>query len=150
MADEGANNVMYEKGYVQGTFDMFHIGHLLLIERAKKRCRYLIVGVVTDELNKVYKGRKPVISYEDRADIVKAIRYVDEVIKVDIGSDNKLKIQEKTGFDCHFCGDDHQELHELRKELQKQGADVVLFPYTQRVSTTMLRQQMGKPAEESV
>lgn len=130
-------------GYVQGTFDLFHIGHLNLLRRAKERCNYLIVGVVTDELNERYKGRLPVISFDDRAEIVRAIRYTDEVIKVDIGSDNKLDIWDRYHFDCHFSGDDHTDWAMLTKELRKRGSDVEFFPYTQKVSSTKIRKDLS-------
>ena len=67
-------------GYTQGTFDMFHIGHLNLIRNAKKHCDYLIVGVNADDLVESYKNKRPIVPLEERAEIVRAIRYVDEVI----------------------------------------------------------------------
>lgn len=67
-------------GYTQGTYDMFHIGHLNLIKNAKRRCDYLIVGVNTDELVESYKQKRPIVPLEERAEIVRAIKYVDEVI----------------------------------------------------------------------
>ena len=65
----------YGRGYVQGTFDLFHVGHLNLFKRAKERCEYLIAGVVSDELNEVYKGAKPYVPYEERAALVDACKY---------------------------------------------------------------------------
>ena len=67
-------------GYTQGTYDMFHIGHLNLIKNAKRRCDYLIVGVNTDELVESYKNKRPIVPLEERAEIVRSIKYVDEVI----------------------------------------------------------------------
>lgn len=136
----------YKTGYVQGTFDLFHIGHLILLERAKARCERLIVGVVSDDLNEVYKGKRPYISYEDRAAIVAAVRYVDEVIRVDVGHDDKLKIWEEHPFDCHFSGDDHKGWEKLIEELRKRGSNVEFFPYTQRVSSTDLKKLMWDKA----
>ena len=66
-------------GYTTGVFDMFHIGHLNLLCRAKDLCDYLIVGVSTDECVESYKHHVPMIPYEQRAAIVAAIRFVDEV-----------------------------------------------------------------------
>jgi cytidyltransferase-like protein len=78
------NNSMSEKkqiiGYTTGVYDMFHIGHLNVIRRAKEQCDYLIVGVSTDELVQKDKGKTPVIPYEERAAIVSALRYVDMVV----------------------------------------------------------------------
>jgi len=65
-------------GYTTGVFDMFHIGHLNILRRAKEKCDYLIVGVSTDELVQSYKHKVPIIPFEQRCAIVKAIRYVDE------------------------------------------------------------------------
>lgn len=128
----------YHKGYVQGTFDLFHAGHLILLERAKKRCDILVVGVVSDELSEKYKNKRPVIPYADRAEIVRAIRYVDEVIRVDFENEDKLKIWDEIHYDCHFSGDDHTGWEYLESELKKRGAALEFFPYTQRVSSTSI------------
>ena len=134
----------YETGYVQGTFDLFHVGHLNLFRRAKERCDYLLVGVVSDELNEIYKGAKPYVPYEERVALVASCRYVDEVIKVDIGSDDKIKIWEKHHYDCHFCGDDHGNWDWLRDALHERGAELEFFPYTEVTSSTRLREELKK------
>lgn len=135
----------YKIGYVQGTFDLFHIGHLNLLRNAKDKCDYLIVGVVTNELNKVYKGMMPYIPYIDRAQIVEAISYVDKVIKIDVGSDDKIGIWEKYHYDCHFSGDDHAgENDQLTRELRKRGSDMYFFPYTQKTSSTKIKKDLRK------
>ena len=69
----------YKIGYTTGVFDLFHIGHLNILKNAKDKCEYLIVGVSTDEIVTSYKGKKPVIPFEERLEIVKSIKYVDEV-----------------------------------------------------------------------
>ena len=84
----------YKIGYVQGTFDLFHVGHLNLLRRAKERCDYLLIGVVSDELNKKFKNVYPYIPYKERAAIVAGCRYVDEVIQVDFENEDKLQIWE--------------------------------------------------------
>lgn len=134
----------YNVGYVQGTFDLFHVGHLNLFRRAKEQCRYLIAGVVSDELNEVYKGARPYVPYEERAALVAACRYVDEVIKVDVGSDDKVKIWEEHHYDCHFCGDDHGNWEPLIKALHERGSEVEFFPYTESTSSTRLREELKK------
>ena len=70
----------YKIGYTTGVFDMFHIGHLNILKRAKEECEYLIVGVSTDELVESYKGKTPIISYEERKKIIESIKYVDKVV----------------------------------------------------------------------
>lgn len=134
----------YEVGYVQGTFDLFHVGHLNLFRRAKERCGYLMVGVVSDELNEVYKGVRPFVPYEERAQVVSGCRYVDEVIRVDVGQDDKLEIWEKHHFDCHFCGDDHGGWESLIEELHKRGSEVEFFPYTETTSSTRIKEELKK------
>lgn len=70
----------YKIGYTTGVYDMFHIGHLNILRRAKEQCEYLIVGVSTDECVESYKNKAPIIPFEQRAAIVQAIKYVDEVV----------------------------------------------------------------------
>ena len=134
----------YGRGYVQGTFDLFHMGHLNLFKRAKERCDYLIAGVVSDELNEVYKGAKPYVPYEERAALVGACKYVDEVIRVDVGHDDKVKIWEEHPFDCHFCGDDHGNWQPLIDALHERGSEVEFFPYTESTSSTRLKEELKK------
>lgn len=134
----------YHKGYVQGTFDLFHVGHLNLLRRAKERCDYLLVGVVSDELNEVYKGVSPFVPYQERSKVVAGCRYVDEVIKIDVGHDDKLKIWEEHHFDCHFCGDDHGGWEGLIDELHKRDSEVEFFPYTETTSSTRIKEELKK------
>ena len=70
----------YKIGYTTGVFDMFHIGHLNIIKRAKEQCEYLVVGVTTDELCEKRKNKRPIICQEDRVAIVESIKYVDRVV----------------------------------------------------------------------
>lgn len=132
----------YRIGYVQGTFDLFHIGHLNLLRRAKEQCDYLIAGVVTDELSEHYKNKCPYIPYEERAEIVKCCKYVNRVIKVDFKNEDKRKICRECHFDVHFSGDDHTDWQELKADLKKMGADIVFFPYTQGISSTKLQKEI--------
>ena len=67
-------------GYTTGVYDMFHMGHLNILKRAKEQCDYLIVGVSTDELVQHDKNKTPIIPFEERCAIVEAIRYVDKVV----------------------------------------------------------------------
>ncbi len=134
----------YNIGYVPGSFDLFHIGHLNLIRRAKERCNYLIVGVCTDELIETYKGRKPHITFEDRIAIVEAIRYVDQAVKVDFSNTDKIAAWKMFHYDCHFAGSDHTEHWlEERKYLAERGVSMEFFDYTQGISTTQIRKELG-------
>ena len=94
----------YRVGYTQGVFDMFHIGHLNLINQAKLYCDYLIVGVNSDELVKQYKKKQPVINEHDRQIIVSNIKAVDECTIVN--SLDKKDVYELYHFNAVFIGAD--------------------------------------------
>lgn len=126
-------------GYTTGVFDLFHIGHLNILRRAKEQCDYLIVGVSTDELVEEYKHKRPVICYEERRQIVEAIRYVDKVVP-QVNRD-KYAAWKEIGFNKMFVGDDWKGsplFSELEKKFKTHGVDVVYFPYTQGTSSTKL------------
>lgn len=130
-------------GYTQGTYDMFHIGHLNLIKNAKRRCDYLIVGVNTDELVESYKNKRPIIPLEERVEIVRAIKYVDEVIITN--TLDKKVIWDKIRFDEIYIGDDwkgNARWEQTGKELAELGAKLVFLPYTKDTSSTMLREKL--------
>lgn len=132
----------YKVGYVPGVFDLLHVGHLRLFEKCKSRCEYLIVGVLTDELANYYKGRNPVIPYEDRAELIRGLKVVDEVIPVDFRNTDKIAAWEQLHYDCHFSGDDHTgHWNDIWEELKKRGSNMEFFPYTQGISTTMIREK---------
>lgn len=133
----------YKVGYTTGVYDMFHVGHLNILKRAKEQCDYLIVGISTDELVQEYKKKHPVIPYEERKQIVEAIKYVDKVIPQT--SMDKYLAWEKEHFDVIFHGDDwkNSELYmEMERKLKNVGVDFVYFPYTQNTSSTMLREKL--------
>ncbi|MCC8066261.1 MAG: glycerol-3-phosphate cytidylyltransferase, partial [Clostridiales bacterium] len=101
-----------------------------------------IVGVLTDELVEFYKKRKPVISYEDRARILEALRVIDEVVPVDFSNTDKLDAWEQLHYDCHFSGDDHaNHWNDVWEELKKRGSTMEFFPYTQGISSTQIRER---------
>lgn len=124
-------------GYTTGVFDMFHIGHLNLLKKAKLNCDYLIVGVSSDELVNDYKNKLPVIPLEHRLEIVSELKCVDEVV---IQNDrDKMKAFHKIGFDVMFVGSDWKGdplWVELEHELAKYDARVEYFQYTNNVSST--------------
>lgn len=132
-------------GYTTGVFDLFHVGHLNILRRAKEQCDYLIVGVSTDELCLSYKGRQPVVPFEQRKTILEAVKYVDEV-RPQIDRD-KFKAWEQAKFDVLFVGDDWKGtpfFAELEKRFSAVGVRVEYIPYTQGVSASMLRERILK------
>lgn len=136
-------NKKYKKGYVPGVYDLFHIGHLNLIRRARAQSEYLLAGVLTDELVMHFKGKKPYIPFEERLAIVAAIREVDEVVKVDFTNTVKMDAWKQYHYDAYFSGNDHEnDWEEERKSLQAVGSDIVFLPYTQSTSSTMIKQQL--------
>lgn len=126
-------------GYTTGVYDMFHIGHLNLIKRAKEQCDYLIVGVSTDELVLKEKAKTPVIPYAERCEIVAALKYVDQVV---IQEDkNKMAAWEKYHFDKMFVGSDWQgtpQWIKFEEEFNPIGVEIVYLPHTDGISSTKL------------
>ncbi len=132
----------YNVGYVAGVFDLFHIGHLNLLRRAKEQCNYLIVGVVTDEGVIRHKKSNPKIPYEERIAIVRACRYVDEAVEIPLNKGDTDEAWRKYRFDAQFSGSDYADDPKwLAKKdfLQRHGSDLVFFPYTEGISTTQLK-----------
>ena len=139
----------YKIGYTTGVFDMFHIGHLNILRRAKEQCEYLIVGVSTDENVMQYKQKKPVISFEHRKAIVEAIRYVDEVVPQE--NMNKFEAWQRLHFDVMFHGSDwkgSQMFIETEQQLAAVGCDVVFLPHTDGVSSTLLTDKTNDSIKE--
>lgn len=135
----------YKIGYTTGVFDMFHIGHLNILRRAKEQCDYLIVGVTTDELCFERKNKHPIICESDRMKIVEAIRYVDKVVpQKDM---NKLEAIKHYGADAVFVGSDWKgtpSWNEYEKEFNKIGCDVVYLDHTDGISSTLLLEKLMK------
>lgn len=130
----------YKIGYTQGTFDMFHIGHLNLLCQAKEQCEKLIVGVNSDSLVEQYKNKTPIVSERDRAEIVRALRCVDEVIICD--TLKKSEIWNRLQFNAIFIGDDWKGNTRWRQteiDLKPLGADVVYLAHTDGISSSFLR-----------
>ncbi len=132
-------------GYTTGVFDMFHVGHLNILRRAKEQCDYLIVGVSTDDVVESYKHHLPIIPYEQRAAIVEAIRYVDEVVPQT--SMNKTEFLRQRHFDIMFHGDEWKGTdlyNQYEKEFEQYGAKIVYLSHTDGISSTMLRETVRK------
>lgn len=130
-------------GYTTGVFDMFHIGHLNILKRAKEQCDYLIVGVSTDELVQSYKNKLPIVPYVERVAIVEAIKYVDKVVPQQ--NRDKIAAFKELKFNKMFVGDDWKGktlFVEVEKYLNEHGAEVVYFSYTQGTSSSILREKV--------
>ena len=135
----------YGTGLLMGVFDLFHVGHLNLIRRAKERCDYLRVAVLSDDLVMQYKGHGPVIPQEERCRILEAIRYVDDVVLI-TDSASRLSEWKRRPFDCFFSGDDYvgnPYWEWERGELNRLGAEIEFFPYTKSQSSTQIRNAIG-------
>ncbi|MFA1820243.1 adenylyltransferase/cytidyltransferase family protein [Virgibacillus oceani] len=132
----------YKIGYTTGVFDLFHVGHLNILRRAKEQCDYLIVGVSTDELVMEYKQREPVIPFEERKAIVEGIKHVDRVVP-QINRD-KFAAWEHLLFNVMFVGDDWKGdvfFNELEGKFAEVGVEIVYFPYTKGVSSTIVKEK---------
>lgn len=125
-------------GYTTGVFDLFHIGHLNLLKNAKGMCDKLVVGVTTDELVG-YKGKSPMIPFEDRIEIVRSIKFVDATVpQYDM---DKLAACKKLGATVLFVGDDWygtEKWKDYENEFEKEGIKIVYFPYTKGISSTKI------------
>ncbi len=138
----------FAKGYTTGVFDLFHVGHLNILEKAKGQCEHLIVGVSTDELVQGYKKKTPIIPFEERIRIVSAVRYVDEVVPQT--SMDKFVAWEQLRFDAIFHGDDWKGsklYEEIEKKFLDVGVEVVYFPYTKGTSSTILADVLTRVLE---
>ena len=133
----------YKVGYTDGVYDLFHVGHLNMIETAKSHCEYLIVGVHGDDVVEEYKHRRPIINENDRKRILESIKGVDRVV---INSfRDKMKLWEMYHFDVIFIGDDWKgtdRWNRFEKELAKINVDVVYVPYTRGISTTEIKEMI--------
>lgn len=142
----------YKIGYTTGVYDMFHIGHLNILRRAKEQCEYLIVGVSTDECVESYKHKTPIIPFEQRAAIVEAIKYVDEVVPQT--TMDKLQFLKQRHFDVMFHGDEWKgtELYnKYEEEFAKYDACIEYLTHTDGISSSMLREKksQSKPDERN-
>lgn len=134
---------MVNIGYTTGVFDLFHIGHLNLLKRAKLQCEQLIVAVATDELCFARKGKTPVIPFSERFEIVKSIKYVDKAIVQNCS--NKIDAWHNIGFHKIFVGSDWKgtiEWNEYDNRFAKLNVEVIYLPYTETTSSTILRQSL--------
>lgn len=140
-------------GYTSGVYDLFHIGHLNLLKNAKGMCDRLIVGVTTDDLS-LYKGKKPLIPFNDRIEILRSIKYVDAVVPQE--TMDKAQMCKKVKASMLFVGDDWYgtpKWNVIENDLNTLGIKVIYFPYTKGVSSTIIAKALlavrGWSLEES-
>ncbi|MBE6916149.1 MAG: glycerol-3-phosphate cytidylyltransferase [Ruminococcaceae bacterium] len=135
----------FKIGYTTGVFDLFHIGHLNILKKAKAQCEHLVVGVTTDELCMSRKNKMPIICEEERMAIVAAIKYVDEVVKQE--HMNKLEAVKQIRADVVFVGSDWQgtpEWNRYEEEFAAVGCSVVYLNHTDGISSSILRERLNK------
>ena len=131
-------------GYTTGVFDLFHVGHLNILKRAKALCDKLIVGVTVDRLDQ-YKHKKSVIPFNERIEIVSSIKYVDLAVPQE--SMDKLDAWSRYKFDLMFVGDDWYKTDkwvEVESDFSKKGIRVIYFPYTTSTSSTMINEVLNE------
>lgn len=138
----------YKIGYTCGVFDLFHIGHLNLLERCKNMCDILIVGICDDEYVRQIKGKEPAFLQEQRLRILNALKVVDAAYLVDIETTNdKMLALEKFHFDVLFSGDDwkgSERYNKTEKDFAKLGVSIEYLPYTKGISTTQLKEKFSQ------
>ena len=131
-------------GYTTGVFDMFHIGHLNILRRAKEKCDFLIVGVSTDELVQHDKNKTPIIPFVERCAIVEAIKYVDQVVPQP--NKNKLEAWDKYHFNKMFVGSDwkgSEAWNLFESQFAPLGVEIVYLDHTDGISSTILREKIN-------
>ena len=136
----------YNIGLLMGVFDLFHIGHLNLIRRAKSQCNFLRIAVISDDLTYEIKHIYPTIPQDERMEILRALRDVDEVVLLETKNEvSRLNEWKKRTFDCFFSGNDNADNRYWiweKEELKKLGVEVVLFPYTKKRSSSVIRKEL--------
>ncbi|MTD12760.1 adenylyltransferase/cytidyltransferase family protein [Nakamurella sp. YIM 132087] len=131
-------------GYAPGAYDLFHVGHLNILRHAKERCDFLVAGVVSDEMCELTKGVKPVIPLAERLEVVRSVRFVDDVYAE--RTREKLDSWRDIGFTHIFKGDDWRGTpkgEKLESDFAAVGVEVVYFPYTVHTSSTQLRRVLA-------
>lgn len=132
-------------GYTTGVYDMFHIGHLNILRKAKEQCDYLIVGVSTDELVQHEKNKKPIIPFMERCAILEAIKYVDQVVPQ--FDKNKYGAWEKYHFNKMFVGSDWkgtETWNHFEEQFAPVGVEIIYLDHTDGISSTILRNRINQ------
>lgn len=134
---------IYKTGYTDGVYDLFHVGHLNMIQAAKSRCERLIVGVHGDDVVEEYKHTRPIINENDRRRIIASIKGVDQAEITRFR--DKVKLWELYHFDAVFIGDDWkgtERWNRFEQVLAEIGVDVIYVPYTKGISTTDIKKMI--------
>lgn len=137
----------YHVGYISGVFDLFHIGHLNMFKRAKEQCDYLIVGVVTDEGVRKIKKVEPFVPFEERIEMVRSCRYVDEAVEIPLQYNDTKEAYKLYHFDCQFSGSDYinnPSWINNKEFLEQNGSTMVFFPYTESTSSSKIKALIDK------
>lgn len=136
----------YKVGFTTGVFDLFHVGHLNLLERCKEQCDHLIVAVCGDDYVTQIKHKTPIFSEEERLRIIGALKCVDEVSKISIEEiDDKMLALKRFHFDVLFSGDDwkgSERYNRTEQQFAELGVSIEYFSYTQGVSTSQLKEKI--------
>jgi len=138
-------------GYAPGAYDLFHVGHLNILRHAKSQCDFLVAGVVSDELCERVKGRRPVMPFAERMEIVRHIAFVDDVYGETVP--DRMEAWKEVRFDRIFKGDDWRGTpkgDKLERDFAAVGVEVVYFPYTVHTSSTVLRRALAALGEGPV
>lgn len=134
----------YKVGMTVGVFDLFHVGHLNLLERCKSMCEYLIVAVCQDDYVTEIKHKQPVYGEKDRMRILSALKVVDKVIPVQIEeTEDKMLLLKNHHFDVLFSGDDWkgtERYKKTEKQFAEFGVSIEYFPYTKGISSTQIKE----------
>ena len=132
----------YHIGYIAGVFDLYHLGHLNMFKRAKEKCDYLIVGVVSDAGVRQFKHTEPFIPYDERIEMVRSCRYVDEAVEIPYFYRDTQEAFEKYHFDVQFSGSDYVDDPSWmvkKKYLQEHGSTLEFLSYTEQTSSTKIK-----------
>lgn len=138
----------YKIGYTCGVFDLFHVGHLNLLERCSELCEQLVVGVCDDAYVRDIKHTEPIIDEQDRLRIIRALRCVSRAELVDFATtDDKMLAQERFGFDVLFSGDDwkgSERYARTEEQFAAIGVSIEYLPYTKGISTSGIKNKIDK------
>lgn len=129
-------------GYLSGTFDLFHIGHLNMLRRAKDYCDYLVVGIHKDAS---HKGKATFIPFDERMEIVRSVSFVDAVIESE-REDSDVWTKGRVKYDYLFVGSDYkgtERFNRYEEYFKDKGVKIIYFPYTQGTSSTQLRDALN-------